>query len=135
VRFVKSIGDAVMLVCAEPLPLVSAALDLLAATAANDLPPLRIGVATGCAVTRAGDWFGSAVNVASRVTAAAEPGSMLVAESTRDLIDSASGFELSPVGARRLKGVSGEVKLFEVRRMLPRRREAPQPQAVGHDEH
>ncbi len=116
VRFVKSIGDAVMLVCADPLPLVIAALDLLDAAAAYDLPPLRVGVATGCAVTRAGDWFGSPVNVASRVTAAAEPGSMLVAESTRDLIDSASSFELLPVGARQLKGVSGDVKLFEVRR-------------------
>jgi adenylate cyclase len=116
VRFVKSIGDAVMLVCADPLPLVIAALDLLDAAAAYDLPPLRVGVATGCAVTRAGDWFGSPVNVASRVTAAAEPGSMLVAESTRDLIDSASSFELLPVGALQLMGVCGYVKHFVVRR-------------------
>ena len=35
---------------------------------------LRIGIASGCAVSRAGDWFGSPVNVASRVTAAARPG-------------------------------------------------------------
>jgi adenylate cyclase len=44
--------------------------DAADAAAANDLPRLRVGVATGCAVTRAGDWFGSPVNVASRVTAA-----------------------------------------------------------------
>ena len=72
VRFVKSIGDAVMFVCSDPLPLVAAVLDLVDAAAANDLPRLRVGVATGCAVTRAGDWFGSPVNVASRVTAAAQ---------------------------------------------------------------
>ena len=39
VRFVKSIGDAVMLVCFDPLPLVAAVLDLVDAAAANDLPP------------------------------------------------------------------------------------------------
>ena len=116
VRFVKSIGDAVMLVCFDPLPLVGAVLDLADAAVANDLPPLRIGVASGCAVTRAGDWFGSPVNVASRVTAAARPGTVLIAESTRDAIGDAGGFEWSSVGARHLKGVSGEVKLFRVER-------------------
>lgn len=119
VRFVKSIGDAVMLVCADPLPLVRAVLDLVDAAAAHGLPQLRVGVATGCAVTRAGDWFGSPVNVASRVTTAAEPGSVLVAESTRDVAGGASGLEWLPIGARQLKGVSDEVKLFQVRRAVP----------------
>ena len=121
VRFVKSIGDAVMLVCVDPAPLVGAVLDLVDAAAANDLPRLRIGVASGCAVTRAGDWFGSPVNVASRVTAAARPGTVLVAESTRDAIGNAGGFEWSSVGARHLKGVSGEVKVFHVGELKDRR--------------
>ncbi len=118
VRFVKSIGDAVMFVCSDPLPLVAAVLDLVEAAAANDLPRLRVGVATGCAVTRAGDWFGSPVNLASRVTAAAHPGAVLVAESTKDVIGSAAGIEWSSIGARHLKGVSGDVKLFRVRRTV-----------------
>ncbi len=116
VRFVKSIGDAVMLVCSDPVPLVNAVLDLVNAIAANELPRVRIGVASGWAVSRAGDWFGSPVNVASRVTAAAQPGTVLVAESTRDAIGNAGDYEWSPIGARRLKGVSGDVKLFRVRR-------------------
>lgn len=116
VRFVKSIGDAVMLVCFEAAPLLEAVIDLAEAAAANDLPRLRIGVASGCAVSRAGDWFGSPVNVASRVTGAARPGTALIAESTRDAVGNAAGFEWSPAGARRLKGVSGEVKLFRVGR-------------------
>ncbi|HEX3285318.1 MAG TPA: adenylate cyclase regulatory domain-containing protein [Mycobacterium sp.] len=116
VRFVKSIGDAVMLVCSDPLPLVVSVLDLVEAAAANDLPPLRVGVATGYAVTRAGDWFGNPVNVASRVTAAAQPGAVLVAESTKEAIGHEGGLEWSSIGARPLKGVSGEVKLFEVQR-------------------
>ena len=119
VRFVKSIGDAVMLVSFEASPLLAAVLDLAEAAAAYDLPRLRIGVASGCAVTRAGDWFGSPVNIASRVTGAARPGTVLVAESTRDAVANAGGFDWSPVGTRRLKGVSGEVKLFRVTRASP----------------
>jgi adenylate cyclase len=117
VRFVKSIGDAVMLVCFEPVALLQAALDLSEAAIANDLPPLRIGLATGCAVSRAGDWFGSPVNLASRVTGAARPGAVLAAESTRDAVGSARGLDWTPIGARRLKGVSDEAKLFRVRRL------------------
>ena len=109
VRFVKSIGDAVMLVCSDPVPLLVAVLNLVDAAAANALPRLRVGVATGCAVTRAGDWFGSPVNVASRVTAAAQPGVVLVAESTRDAIGEKGDYEWSSLGARHLKGVRGDV--------------------------
>jgi adenylate cyclase len=116
VRFVKSIGDAVMLVSFDSAPLLSAMLDLADAAAANSLPRLRIGLASGCAVTRAGDWFGSPVNLASRVTGAARPGTVLVAESTRDAVANAGGFDWSPAGTRHLKGVSGDVKLFRVTR-------------------
>jgi adenylate cyclase len=116
VRFVKSIGDAVMLISFDAVPLLHAVLDLIDAAAENDLPPLRIGVASGLAVSRAGDWFGSPVNVASRVTAEARPGTVMVADSTRDAAGNAAGFEWSPAGARRLKGVSDEVKLFRVGR-------------------
>jgi adenylate cyclase len=116
VRFVKSIGDAVMLVCFEPVPLVDAVLDLADLAAANALPPLRIGIASGCAVSRAGDWFGSPVNVASRITAVAGPGAAFASESTRDAVGNNGGFEWTPIGPRELKGVGGEVKLFRVRR-------------------
>ena len=117
VRFIKSIGDAVMLISFDAVPLLHAVLDLIDAAAENGLPPLRVGVASGLAVSRAGDWFGSPVNVASRVTAEARPGTVMVADSTREAAGNAAGFEWSPAGARRLKGVSYEVKLFRVRRV------------------
>ena len=71
VRFIKTIGDAVMLVSTDPVALLRTALELLgAAEKYDDFPQLRIGLASGYAVSRAGDWFGSPVNVASRVTGA-----------------------------------------------------------------
>jgi adenylate cyclase len=116
VRFIKTIGDAVMLVSTDPVALLRTALELLGAAEKYDFPQLRIGLASGCAVSRAGDWFGSPVNVASRVTGAARPGAVLVSESVREAIGSADGFSWSFAGGRHLKGVKGEVKLFRARR-------------------
>lgn len=82
----------------------------------NEVPRLRAGVASGTAVSRAGDWFGSPVNVASRVTAVARPGTVLVADSVWDVIGDNGEFSGSFAGARRLKGIKNEVKLFRVRR-------------------
>ena len=116
VRFIKTIGDAVMFVSTDPVALLRAALALLeAAEKYEDLPQLRIGIASGLAVRRAGDWFGSPVNIASRVTGVARPGAVLLSESARDAIGSADGFAWSYAGARHLKGVKGEVKLYRAR--------------------
>jgi adenylate cyclase len=112
VQFVKTIGDAVMLVCSDPAALLDAALDVVAAAAAEGLPHLRVGVASGWAVNRAGDWYGSPVNVASRVTGAAPPGVVLAADSTRAAVGDAKGFVWSAEGSRHLKGVRGKTQLF-----------------------
>ncbi|AKS33061.1 adenylate/guanylate cyclase domain-containing protein [Mycolicibacterium goodii] len=116
VRLIKTIGDAVMLVSPEPAALLDAVLTLAAATGSDpDFPGLRVGLASGMAVSRAGDWFGSPVNLASRVTGVARPGAVLVAESTRQAIADDDRFRWSFAGARHLKGIRGDVKLFRAR--------------------
>jgi adenylate cyclase len=120
VRYVKSIGDEVMLVSSDPAAMLDAVLDLLDATEVDeDFPRLRVGLATGMAVSRAGDWFGNSVNLASRVTGAARPGAILVAESTHDAIGDVDRVNWSFAGARRLKNIKDEVKLFRARRADP----------------
>jgi adenylate cyclase len=117
VRFVKTIGDAVMFVSPDPGPLLDAVLKLVEMTDTdNELLRLRAGIASGLAVSRAGDWYGSPVNMASRVTGTARPGTVLAAESTREILGDSAGFSWSFAGARHLKGISGEVKLFRARR-------------------
>jgi len=120
VRFIKTIGDAVMFVCPDPAPLLDTVLKLVdVVDTDSDFPRLRGGVASGMAVSRAGDWFGSPVNVASRVTGVARPGAVLVADSVREALgDTADDarFEWTFAGPRHLKGIKGIVKLFRVRR-------------------
>lgn len=116
VRFVKTIGDAVMLISPDAEELLNAVLDLMEATAAQQFPQLRAGVASGLAVTRAGDWYGSPVNLASRVTSVAPPGGVLVAESAHAAIGDVAGITWSFVESRHLRGIRGEVRLFRASR-------------------
>jgi adenylate cyclase len=117
VRFVKTIGDAVMLVSTETSALLDAMLSLVEFTDADEqLPQMRVGLAYGPAVSRAGDWFGSPVNLASRVTSAARPGSVLVAQAAYEQISDDDQFTWSFARARHLKGIKDDVKLYRARR-------------------
>ena len=115
VRLVKMIGDAAMLVSPDPRPLLEAALELSdRAEADPGLTPLRVGVASGDAIVHCGDWLGAPVNLASRVTGAARPGSVLATSAVRGAAEPA--FAWSYAGRRRFKGVRDEVALYRVRR-------------------
>jgi adenylate cyclase len=115
VRLVKTIGDAAMLSCREPGPLVESALALLEAVQEADLPSARAGAAYGRALQRAGDLYGHAVNLASRVTAIARPGSVLCTNEVRDAVP--EEFDWSFAGKHRLKGVGNSVPLYRARRL------------------
>jgi adenylate cyclase len=111
VRLVKTIGDAAMFVCTDPAALVDALIDLRdrARNAEPRLPELRIGVAFGAAVPRAGDWFGPAVNVASRVAELATPGQLLA---TDELVACVGGEEWRKRRKRNLKGLDGRLRVY-----------------------
>ncbi|MGB3561902.1 MAG: adenylate/guanylate cyclase domain-containing protein [Thermoanaerobaculia bacterium] len=74
---------------------------------------LRVGLHTGEVELRGDEIGGMAVNIAARVTAAADEGGVLVTQTVKDLIVG-SGIELTARGSHELKGVPGEWPLFEV---------------------
>jgi adenylate cyclase len=116
VKLVKTIGDAAMLASVEPASLLDATLTLLDAADAEgeDFPQLRAGAALGLALPRAGDWFGHPVNLASRITAIARPGSLLTERAVREATREA--YHWSFAGERRIRGVRESVSLFRARR-------------------
>jgi adenylate cyclase len=115
VRVVKQIGDAIMFVSPEAEPAVRTCLDLIArAEAEDDFPPLRAGVAFGPAINRWGDWFGSTVNVASRLTARARPGAVLVSDQVKEQVGDDT-FAWSEAGEKKLKGLNKPLKTFRPR--------------------
>jgi adenylate cyclase len=113
VRLVKTIGDAALLGSREPGALVAAALTLLDEVEEADLPTVRAGIAWGLAIPRSGDLYGYAVNLASRVTGLARPGSVLCTEEVRR---AAPDFDWSFAGRHRLKGIGDSVPLYRARR-------------------
>jgi adenylate cyclase len=115
VRLVKTIGDAAMLASREAEPVVEAALSLLEGAQEADLPSLRAGIAWGPALPRAGDLYGHAVNLASRVTGLARPSSVLCTKEIRDAAP--DEFDWSNAGRHRLKGIGSSVPLYRARRL------------------
>lgn len=118
VRLVKLIGDAAMLV-GPAEQVLEAALGLIEASEAEEgFPLMRAGLAKGPALERAGDYYGRPVNLASRLTEIALPGSVLVAETVKDAVG-ADRYRWSFARSRRLKGIEGGVKAFRCRRAEP----------------
>jgi adenylate cyclase len=117
VRLVKLIGDAAMLVSADAEAMVEAALRMAEAAdeEGDEFPRLRVGIAYGSALGQTGDYYGRPVNLASRITAAAKPGSVLIDEATMEAAETA--FRYSYAGERRLKGIDARIKLYRARRL------------------
>src|ERR1700737_4152542 len=101
-------GDGVVAAFASPRSAVDAAVQ---AQLALELP-VRMGIATGEAELRDGDYFGTVLNRAARVMAAGHGGQILVADSTAGLL---SGVDLLDLGPRRLRDLPTSIGVFQVR--------------------
>jgi class 3 adenylate cyclase len=97
---IKAIGDALMIRCEEPSLAIQLGLRIVSELDEDpDFPAVRVGVNTGTAVRREGDWYGAGVNVAARLCAAAGGGEVLVSEPTHEAAGPLQRIEL---GERRL---------------------------------
>lgn len=122
---VKTLGDAVMIRCGSASEAIRLALRLVQEVGArHGFPSVRVGVHTGAAVEREGDWFGATVNLAARVSAAAAGGEVLLTEAAAAGAGATGGGELGsvhphgdvvlrPRGRRELRNVAEPVELFE----------------------
>ena len=111
-RVVKTIGDAVMVVGADPATLVDWAVGFQQLNA-GQRPLPRIGVHAGDALYRDGDYYGRAVNLASRVGARAAGGEVLV---TGEVVQAAGDhLRFEAIGEVKLKGFSEATELYLAR--------------------
>jgi adenylate cyclase len=83
------------------------------------LPPeqriaLRIGINLGDIVVEASDIFGDGVNIAARLEALADPGSIYVSEIVHDQIAGKVHFELIDLGAKNLKNITRPVRVYQM---------------------
>lgn len=111
-RLVKLIGDEVMFVAVGASATVHIASELMRAFASRGIQP-HGGVAYGEVIGRGGDYYGSVVNLASRIAALAVPGELLVDDETAAFATD-HGFE--PAGRRMIKGFPEPVRLSSLLR-------------------
>ena len=90
---------------------VRSALEMVHELPAAGLPPVHVGLSSGPVIFQEGDYFGSTVNLSSRVADYARPGEVLVSKAVAD----ASGEQplaFGEIGPVELKGVAGTVHLL-----------------------
>ena len=100
-------GDGMCAVFASPRAAVDAA---VAAQRALELP-VRMGIATGEAELRGGEYFGTVLNRTARVMAAGHGGQILLDGATAALL---SGVDLMALGYKRLRDIAKPVDVFQV---------------------
>jgi len=107
---VKTIGDEVMIVAADPGALTEWAVGFL--TLFEERPRPRTGIHFGGAVYRDGDYFGGDVNLTHRVVARALGGEVIITRAVADQIGESEQLTLESLGELSLKGFGEPTELF-----------------------
>ncbi|WP_246569401.1 adenylate/guanylate cyclase domain-containing protein [Rhizobium bangladeshense] len=111
---IKWIGDEAMLSFPEPDTAIQVLGSLLQACRREPrLPLTRAGLNHGPVTCRAGDLFGSTVNIAARIAALASPGQLLATQSVAEAAV-ARGILVRDLGLVALRSVAGEIPLYEI---------------------
>ncbi len=106
-RIIKTIGDEVLFVADKPEDIARIGLELTEeGRGAKELPELRVGLAWGPALARLGDVLGPVVNVASRLTSTARPGTVLLDRALADELKENEAFKLRKLRRTSVKGYS-----------------------------
>jgi class 3 adenylate cyclase len=112
-QHVKTIGDAVMVRVPDPGDAIQLGLrithDLIRG---HEAPAVRVGLNYGTAVERGGDYFGTTINIAARVSALASGGEVLVTGATAALAPDLDGVYYESRGRQALRNVSDPLEIF-----------------------
>ncbi|HEV2335644.1 MAG TPA: adenylate/guanylate cyclase domain-containing protein [Stellaceae bacterium] len=120
-RIANTAGDAVLAEFPSVADGLACALEMQQALAAEnaDAPAerrmqFRIGLHLGDVMTRDGDLFGDAVNIAARLEALAEPGGICVSAAVREHAGTRVAATFADLGAQRVKNIADPVHVFRV---------------------
>jgi class 3 adenylate cyclase len=107
---IKSLGDGLLATFDGPARAIRCARAIMGALAGLGLE-VRAGIHTGECERRGDDLGGIAMHIGARIADCADPGEVLVSRTVKDLVFG-SGIEFEDRGARSLKGVPGEWRVF-----------------------
>src|SRR5215468_4831176 len=120
-RVVKLIGDGVLVEFGSAVDAVTCATELQKAmeSANAGLPDdkrivLRIGVNLGDVMVEGSDLYGDGVNIAARLEALAEPGSVFISGKVRQEVANKLKLSFDDLGEQSLKNVAETVRVYRV---------------------
>jgi len=117
-RVIKTLGDSILFVADRPAHGADIALSLVEDLGPDDgLPDVRVGLASGTAISRFGDVFGPPVNLASRLTTVARRNRVIADRVTADALPE-EAYDTRALPPRPLRGF-GSVEPVTVRRRWP----------------
>ncbi|WP_433176081.1 adenylate/guanylate cyclase domain-containing protein [Actinoallomurus sp. CA-150999] len=114
-RIVKTLGDEVLYTADTPALGAEIGLRIAEAVRAGGDTDVRVGMAYGLVLTLMGDVFGTTVNLASRLTSIARPGTVLADADLADGLRGGAAYALVRIGRRPARGL-GIIQPYVVRR-------------------
>jgi adenylate cyclase len=124
-RIANTAGDSVLAEFGSAVDAVQCAVDAQAALAeANaSLAPdrrinFRIGVHIGDVMVRAGDLFGDGVNIAARLQALAQPGSVCISGATYEQVKKVLPLSFTDLGPQQVKNIEEPIRAYVARRLV-----------------
>ena len=120
-RIVGTAGDSVLADFSSVVDALNCAVEMQRASRAiNDpIPPerrleLRIGVNLGDVIVDGGDIFGDGVNIAARLEALAQPGTVCISQTVFDQVRNKLDLDYRPLGAHRVKNIAEPIRAYAV---------------------
>jgi TolB-like protein len=120
-RIVGTAGDSMLADFSSVVDALSCAVEMQRASrAVNDpIPPerrleLRIGVNLGDVIVDGDDIFGDGVNIAARLEALAQPGTVCISQTVYDQVRNKLDFDYCPLGSHRVKNIAEPVRAYAV---------------------
>ncbi len=118
---VKTIGDAFLVEFKSALEAVTCGVEMQRGMAERNskvqgsrMVEIRVGIHLGDVVHSAGDVYGDAVNVASRIEPLAQPGGVCISQQVYDNIRNKTGLEIVEMGRVELKNVELPTAVYRV---------------------
>ena len=117
-RVVKTVGDGVLFTTVSAVDAVELGLRLPEVWDSEERPPLRVGAAYGGVLTRFGDVYSPVVNLASRLTSLAHPGTLLVDRELAEQLRGNPAYRVRPLKRVSVRGYD-HLQPWLVRRRPP----------------
>src|SRR5262245_57786888 len=121
-RIVKTTGDGLLVEFASVVDAVRCAVAVQQAmpernsgVGADNRIELRIGINLGDVIVEGDDLYGDGVNIAARIEALADAGSVFVSNTVHDQVRDRLPFGFDDLGERQVKNIARPVRIYRVR--------------------